>query len=115
MSRGGWFLTGDRLFPSPRKIQPRLFHGLPQCLPTGEIGGDWNQIGTKVSAAWARLPFEIGSAEPFLLKVSDGTRTRDRLDHNQELYQLSYAHRAGSNVAVVGGGPQRLPRQSSVG
>ena len=26
--------------------------------------------------------------------VSDGTRTRDRLDHNQELYQLSYAHRA---------------------
>jgi hypothetical protein len=24
--------------------------------------------------------------------VSDGTRTRDRLDHNQELYQLSYAH-----------------------
>ncbi len=29
------------------------------------------------------------------MKVSDGTRTRDRLDHNQELYQLSYAHRAG--------------------
>ena len=26
------------------------------------------------------------------MKVSDGTRTRDRLDHNQELYQLSYAH-----------------------
>jgi hypothetical protein len=25
--------------------------------------------------------------------VSDGTRTRDRLDHNQELYRLSYAHR----------------------
>ena len=28
------------------------------------------------------------------LRVSDGTRTRDRLDHNQELYQLSYAHQA---------------------
>ena len=27
-----------------------------------------------------------------VLRVSDGTRTRDRLDHNQELYQLSYAH-----------------------
>jgi hypothetical protein len=27
--------------------------------------------------------------------VDDGTRTRDRLDHNQELYQLSYVHRAG--------------------
>ena len=26
--------------------------------------------------------------------MSDGTRTRGRLDHNQELYQLSYAHRA---------------------
>ena len=26
-------------------------------------------------------------------RVSDGTRTRDRLDHNQELYRLSYAHR----------------------
>jgi hypothetical protein len=29
--------------------------------------------------------------------VSDGTRTRDRLDHNQELYQLSYAHQGGSH------------------
>jgi hypothetical protein len=28
-------------------------------------------------------------------RVSDGTRTHDRLDHNQELYQLSYAHRGG--------------------
>lgn len=27
--------------------------------------------------------------------MSDGTRTHDRLDHNQELYQLSYAHHAG--------------------
>jgi hypothetical protein len=26
--------------------------------------------------------------------VSDGIRTHDRLDHNQELYRLSYAHRA---------------------
>jgi hypothetical protein len=28
------------------------------------------------------------------MRVSEGTRTPDRLDHNQELYQLSYAHRA---------------------
>jgi hypothetical protein len=28
------------------------------------------------------------------VRVSDGIRTRDRLDHNHELYQLSYAHRA---------------------
>lgn len=25
-------------------------------------------------------------------RVSDRIRTGDRLDHNQELYQLSYAH-----------------------
>jgi hypothetical protein len=31
--------------------------------------------------------------EGFALRVSDGTRTRDHLDHNQELYLLSYAHR----------------------
>jgi hypothetical protein len=31
-------------------------------------------------------------------KVSEGTRTPDRLDHNQELYQLSYAHRVGRPV-----------------
>jgi hypothetical protein len=34
------------------------------------------------------------------LKVSDGTRTHDRLDHNQELYQLSYAHRGVLNLAL---------------
>jgi hypothetical protein len=32
--------------------------------------------------------------------VSDGTRTHDRLDHNQELYQLSYAHRGLLNLAL---------------
>jgi uncharacterized protein len=32
--------------------------------------------------------------------VSDGTRTHDRLDHNQELYQLSYAHRGRLNLAL---------------
>jgi hypothetical protein len=28
----------------------------------------------------------------YSLRVSEGTRTPDRLDHNQELYRLSYAH-----------------------
>ncbi len=31
--------------------------------------------------------------------MDDGIRTRDRLDHNQELYQLSYVHRAIFNLA----------------
>ena len=30
--------------------------------------------------------------------MDDRIRTGDRLDHNQELYQLSYVHRAGSNL-----------------
>ncbi len=34
-------------------------------------------------------------------KVSEGTRTPDRLDHNQELYQLSYAHRAVTESTSV--------------
>jgi hypothetical protein len=33
-----------------------------------------------------------------LLRVSDGARTHDRLDHNQELYQLSYAHHGTEEV-----------------
>jgi hypothetical protein len=37
-------------------------------------------------------------------RVSDGTRTHDRLDHNQELYQLSYAHRGGLNLPAGGSG-----------
>ena len=32
--------------------------------------------------------------------MSDGTRTRGHLDHNQELYQLSYAHRAWLMLAA---------------
>jgi ferritin-like metal-binding protein YciE len=31
--------------------------------------------------------------------VSEGTRTPDRLDHNQELYQLSYAHRGSGKCS----------------
>ena len=47
------------------------------------------------------------------MKVSDGTRTRDRLDHNQELYQLSYAHQARVNLPgdrnlLLGHGLDRL-------
>ena len=37
------------------------------------------------------------------VRVSEGTRTPDRLDHNQELYQLSYAHRGVLNLALPRG------------
>jgi hypothetical protein len=35
--------------------------------------------------------------------VSNGTRTRDILDHNQVLYQLSYTHHARMSVPGVQG------------
>ena len=37
------------------------------------------------------------------MRVSEGTRTPDRLDHNQELYQLSYAHRGGTESSSAPG------------
>ena len=39
-------------------------------------------------------------------RVSDGIRTRDRRDHNPELYQLSYAHRENAESSN-GRAPQR--------
>src|SRR3979411_403526 len=38
-------------------------------------------------------------------RVSEGTRTPDRLDHNQELYQLSYAHRGERESSSARGSP----------
>jgi hypothetical protein len=35
-------------------------------------------------------------------RVSDGTRTRDILDHNQVLYQLSYTHHASGPIMFSG-------------
>jgi hypothetical protein len=40
--------------------------------------------------------------------VSEGTRTPDRLDHNQELYQLSYAHRGTAESTSVSRNPVGL-------
>ena len=44
--------------------------------------------------------------ETGLMRVSNGTRTRDILDHNQVLYQLSYTHhrrkRACSDQSLAG-------------
>ncbi len=34
------------------------------------------------------------------VQVADGIRTRDRRDHNPELYQLSYRHRAPAQDTV---------------
>ena len=42
--------------------------------------------------------------------MSEGTRTPDRLDHNQELYQLSFAHRVGTeSTDGCAGTARRMP------
>ncbi len=53
---------------------------------------------------------ELPANRRFLRRVSEGTRTPDRLDHNQELYQLSYAHRETdeSTSAVTSASPSSL-------
>ena len=38
------------------------------------------------------------AVRPHTPRVSDGTRTRDILDHNQVLYQLSYTHHASGRI-----------------
>jgi hypothetical protein len=64
------------LAPTRRRSSQKLF---PNCSPRT----------TRSSARWCQsLAYLRGKR----LKVSDGARTHDRLDHNQELYQLSYAH-----------------------
>jgi hypothetical protein len=47
--------------------------------------------------------------------VSEGTRTPDRLDHNQELYQLSYAHRVGDECTGARAPAARAPAFTPVG
>jgi hypothetical protein len=45
---------------------------------------------------------EVAALQPLLRRVDDRIRTGDRLDHNQELYQLSYVHRVAPNLAAGG-------------
>jgi hypothetical protein len=51
-----------------------------------------------LGALEAKKPRDV---QGFSRRVSEGTRTPDRLDHNQELYQLSYAHQEPRSLAVV--------------
>jgi integrase len=62
----------------------------------------WAALGSSPPAEVPGAPFPDPSNHPEKRPlpghsggVSEGTRTPDRLDHNQELYQLSYAHQAG--------------------
>ena len=48
--------------------------------------------------AWLQIPSPRRKRrlQRLLRGVDDRIRTGDRLDHNQELYQLSYVHRVAS-------------------
>src|SRR5205085_11629869 len=65
----------------------------PDATPSTRASGPG---GPPRPALYNRIPRNHGRSRG----VSDGTRTHDRLDHNQELYQLSYAHRGAWNLAV---------------
>lgn len=56
----------------------------------------------------------LGPPVDQLQRVADGSRTRDRRDHNAELYQLSYSHLAGSNLACGAGGWEPGRRRRNV-
>ncbi len=70
------------------------------CLPAPEDSvSDFVRLAIASRSPWSP-GFEYAA-----LGVSEGTRTPDRLDHNQELYQLSYAHQdqPGESYRSVGG------------
>jgi Nucleotidyl transferase AbiEii toxin, Type IV TA system len=80
---------------APKKLAMRVSKYLvPRLFPVGYLDSYCFRLNVPVCS--------------YSFRVSDGTRTRDRLDHNQELYQLSYAHhvwRAESSVGRLA--PQR--------
>ena len=59
-----------------------------------------SRTGSSVRISSSSLP----ATEDSQKRVADGTRTRDRRDHNPELYQLSYCHRA---VGIVSGSARK--------
>lgn len=56
---------------------------MPSGRPTPGVDREWLTPARGLSG---------GSATHAANGVSNGTRTRDHLDHNQVLYQLSYTH-----------------------
>ena len=65
---------------------------------------DWRTNDQKISAGLSALALcAAGPERPAFLGVSNGTRTRDILDHNQVLYQLSYTHHAPLGLAQLSG------------
>ena len=81
-------------------------HGYSRCRGRNEVRVRGLEP-PRVSPPGPKPGASTGSATPARVetadRVSDGTRTHDRLDHNQELYQLSYAHHVAGITPGAGG------------
>ena len=111
-------MSGDAAWTStarPTEADPAR----PASVPTDQETPRFRAVQARITlASWGKakaaqeeidallMPWPPWRAEPSTQKpricgaskrVSDGTRTRDRLDHNQELYQLSYAHQGSGS------------------
>ncbi len=90
--------------PSRKRIWHALFEPCSCKARSRKVGPDGTE---KLSPRWTpsswrdARPSDRGADLQGLLRVSDGTRTRGRRDHNPELYQLSYAHRVGLSIAAL--------------
>ena len=107
--------TTTRLLLRPRR-QPRAAKRAPLAAIEASDRQRISDFGTRLVPSPLRPNLlQIGIFRAIAgtsTRVSDGTRTRGRLDHNQELYQLSYAHRAALNLAAAGRRPCDHPSMS---
>ena len=78
-------------------VEPAVSPGRSRASPpalasslAGKLVHDWSMD----SAVRDRPRDQEWPIYSHFVRVSDGIRTRDRRDHNPELYQLSYAHQA---------------------
>ena len=85
---GGCWATFPKTFPDGCTNQTELRPRMPERGPVKAMVTH-EDVGCLHGAPIQRFPplFCEGNR-----RVSDGTRTRDFLDHNQVLYQLSYTH-----------------------
>ena len=94
-----------RRWPADQAIAP----------PSGRMDPNWTPARGSAVEGSAEIPALRGRFRG----VDDGTRTHDRLDHNQELYQLSYVHRGRLNLAseleLDAGGERARALQADVG
>ena len=104
MDMGYWMWNGYWVIEPPRRSFPDLwpcplfgaFAHRAWNPPTSSSLADEKRVCSLLLSTAAR---DSRRSRP---RVSDGTRTRDILDHNQVLYQLSYTHHASGPIMLSG-------------